>query len=64
MTVASQVKQCLTSLKGIETDLSSLALRTEDDDSKRNLHETMMTVHEIVKDLKMRVVQLEKEEFT
>ncbi|CAH0347118.1 MULTISPECIES: DUF1657 domain-containing protein [unclassified Bacillus (in: firmicutes)] len=64
MTVASQVKQCLTSLKGVETDLSSLALRTEDDDSKRTLHETMMVVHEIVKDLKMRVGEIEEEEFT
>jgi hypothetical protein len=63
MTVASQVKQCLTSLKGIETDLSSLALRTDDNDSKRTMHETMMTVHEIVMDLKKRVGELEGEEF-
>jgi hypothetical protein len=63
MTVASQVKQTLSSLKGIEANLSSLALRTEDSDSKRTLHETMMIVHEVITDLKKRVGELEREEF-
>jgi hypothetical protein len=63
MTVASQVKQTLSGLKGIEADLSSLALRTEDSDSKRTLHETMMIVHEVITDLKKRVGELEREEF-
>jgi hypothetical protein len=63
MTVASQVKQSLASLKGIESDLSSLALRTQDTESKRTLHETMMVVHEVVTDLKKRVGELEREEF-
>ena len=35
MTVGSDVKQCLASLKGVEASLSSLALRTQDDESKR-----------------------------
>ncbi|MBD1380651.1 DUF1657 domain-containing protein [Metabacillus arenae] len=63
MTVSSQVKQTLASLKGIEADLSSLALRTQDHDSKRKLHETMMEVHEVATDLKQRVGELEREEF-
>lgn len=63
MTVASNVKQCLANLKGIEANLSSLALRSLDDDTKRTLHETMMTVNEIVTDLKKRVGELEREEF-
>ncbi|MFC0271396.1 DUF1657 domain-containing protein [Metabacillus herbersteinensis] len=62
MTVASQVKQSLASLKGIESDLSSLALRTQDTESKRTLHETMMVVHEVITDLKKRVGELEREE--
>ena len=62
MTIASNVKQCLTSLKGVEADLSSLALRTEDTESKRSLHETMMIVHEVVTDLKKRVGEIEREE--
>lgn len=63
MTIASEVKQCLASLKGVEASLSSLALRTEDNESKRTLHETMMVVSEVVTDLKTRVGELEREEF-
>jgi hypothetical protein len=63
MTIASEVKQSLASLKGIEADLSSLALRTQDHQSKRTLHETMMVVHEVVTDLKKRIGELEREEF-
>lgn len=62
MTIASNVKQSLASLKGVEADLSSLALRTEDTESKRSLHETMMIVHEVVTDLKKRVGEIEREE--
>lgn len=63
MTVASDVKQCLASLKGVEASLSSLALRTQDNESKRTLHETMMVMSEMVTDLKKRVGELEREEF-
>lgn len=63
MTVGADVKQCFASLKGVEASLSSLALRTLDDKSKRTLHETMMVVHEVTKDLKKRVGELEGEEF-
>lgn len=62
MTVASNVKQCLATLKGIEADLSGLAMRTQDEEAKRTVHETMMEVSEIVTDLKKRVHELEKEE--
>ncbi|MCR2847987.1 DUF1657 domain-containing protein, partial [Heyndrickxia coagulans] len=60
MTIASEVKQCMASLKGVEASLSSLALRTQDDESKRTLHETMMIVHEVVEDIKNRVGELER----
>jgi hypothetical protein len=63
MTIGSDVKQCLVSLKGIEASLSSLALRTQETKSKETLHETMMVVSELVTDLKKRVGELEKEEF-
>ncbi|TKC15828.1 DUF1657 domain-containing protein [Robertmurraya kyonggiensis] len=63
MTIASDVKQSLASLKGVEADLSSLALRTQDHESKRTLHETMMIVHEVVTDLKKRIGEIELEEF-
>ncbi|MEH6943811.1 DUF1657 domain-containing protein [Bacillus sp. JJ722] len=63
MTVASEVKQCLSNLKGIEASLSSLAIRTEDDKSARTFHETMIIISEIMTDLKKRVGELEREEF-
>ncbi|AYE53727.1 DUF1657 domain-containing protein (plasmid) [Priestia megaterium NCT-2] len=62
MTIASDVKQCLASLKGVEAGLSNLALRTQDDQSQQTLHETMNVVNEIVTDLKKRVGELEREE--
>jgi Protein of unknown function (DUF1657) len=62
MTIASDVKQCLASLKGVEAGLSNLSLRTQDDQSKQTLHETMNVVNEIVTDLKKRVGELEREE--
>jgi Protein of unknown function (DUF1657) len=62
MTIGSDVKQCFASLKGVEASLSSLALRTLDDESKRTLHETMIVIHEIVTDFKKRVGELEREE--
>ncbi|MEK4485103.1 DUF1657 domain-containing protein [Psychrobacillus sp. FSL H8-0484] len=63
MTVVSDVKQCLASLKGVEGSLSNLAERTQDNESKQILHETMMLVSEIVADLKKRVGELENEEY-
>lgn len=62
MTVVSDVKQCLASLKGVEASLSSLAIRTQDSQSKQTFHETMMEVHEIVEEIKNRVGELEREE--
>lgn len=63
MTVVSDVKQCLASLKGVEASLSSLAERTQVEDSKKTVHETMMVVAEILTDLKKRVGELENEEY-
>lgn len=63
MTVASEVKQCLANLKGIEASLSSLAIRTEDEESAKTLHETMLMVSEMMVDLKKRIGLLEREEY-
>lgn len=63
MTIASEVKQCLASLKGIEANLSSLANRSQDSESQRTFHETMLIVNEVVTDLQNRVGELEREEF-
>lgn len=62
MTVASDVKQCLANLNGIVSSLSSLAIRTQDEQAARALHECMLIVNEIVIDTKKRVGELEREE--
>lgn len=54
MTIGSEVKQCLASLKGVEASLSSLALRSKENESKKILHETMMAVNEVMTDLKKK----------
>ncbi|QGQ46107.1 DUF1657 domain-containing protein [Metabacillus sediminilitoris] len=63
MTVGAQVKQCLSTVKGIEASLSSLAITSQDEDAKRTFHEMMMVMAEVKEDLKIRVGQLEMEEF-
>ncbi|MFT4414219.1 DUF1657 domain-containing protein [Fredinandcohnia humi] len=62
MTVASQVKQSLASLKSIHASLQGLALKSIDEKSQRTFHETMLVTEEIIEDLKMRIGKLEKEE--
>ena len=64
MTVGSQVKQCFSTLKGIEASLSSLAITSQDEDTKRVFHEMMMVIEEVKKDLKVRVGQLERKNFS
>lgn len=62
MTVGAQVKQCLASVKSIESTLSSFALRHEDEDAKRILLESKVMAESVSSDLKKRVGELEQEE--
>jgi hypothetical protein len=62
MTIASNVKQTLSTIKGIEAQLSSLALNSLDEDSKKVFHETMLTMSDIKDDLQTRVYELERAE--
>lgn len=62
MTVASQVKQCLSNVKSIEAGLSTLAINAQDEDEKKLLHEHMMQMNDIKGDLLDRVGKLELEE--
>jgi hypothetical protein len=63
MTVGAQVKQCFSTLKSIEASLSSLAITSQDEDTKRVFHEMMMVMEEVKDDIKTRVGELEREEF-
>lgn len=62
MTVAANVNQCLSTIKGIEAQLSLFALNFQDDTAKRILHESMLVMEEIKKDLQTRITELELEE--
>ncbi|RSD25531.1 DUF1657 domain-containing protein [Mesobacillus subterraneus] len=62
MTVAANVNQCLSTLKGIEAQLSSLALNTSVPEASKAFHETMLVIGEIKADLKKRKMQIEIEE--
>ncbi|MBM7572186.1 DUF1657 domain-containing protein [Aquibacillus albus] len=62
MTVASQVKQSLASLKGVQTSLSSLSTRTQSEEAKKTFQEGIELIDQVKKDLINRVGELEREE--
>ncbi|MEO2075536.1 MAG: DUF1657 domain-containing protein [Bacillus sp. (in: firmicutes)] len=62
MTIASNVKQCLSTIKGIEAELSSLALNSLDKQAQVIFHESTLTMGQIRKDLQYRVLELERHE--
>jgi hypothetical protein len=62
MTVAANVNQCLSTIKGIEAQLSLFALNFQDEKARVVLHESMMLMEEIKKDLQTRIAELELEE--
>ncbi|MFE8702025.1 DUF1657 domain-containing protein [Cytobacillus sp. FJAT-54145] len=62
MTVASNIKQTLSTIKGIEAQLSSLAQNAKEESASITFHETMMTIGEIKKDLQIRLTEVEQEE--
>lgn len=62
MTVYSNVKQCLASIKGIETQLSNFALNSQDEKAQQAFHQAMLLVGEVKKDLQIRVTELEFQE--
>jgi hypothetical protein len=62
MTIASDVNQCLSTIKGIESQLSSFALNSQDKKARKVFHETMLMMGDIKQDLQARVYKLEAEE--
>ncbi|MDR6122903.1 copper chaperone CopZ [Bacillus sp. SLBN-46] len=62
MTIASNVKQCLSTIKGIEAQLSSMALNSLDKEAQVIFHDATLTIEEIKKDLQYRVLELERME--
>jgi hypothetical protein len=62
MTVGADVNQVLSTIKGIEAQLSSLALNSNVPEASKSFHETMLVMTEIKTDLEKRKIQLEIEE--
>lgn len=62
MTVASNINQCIASIKGIESQLSTLALNSMDPDAQRIFHQSMLVFQDIKGDLEARKNELELEE--
>ncbi|NKE06111.1 DUF1657 domain-containing protein [Mesobacillus selenatarsenatis] len=62
MTVASNINQLLSTIKGIEAQLSTMALNTNVPEASTIFHETLLIVGEIKTDLQDRKTQIEKEE--
>jgi hypothetical protein len=60
MTIAANVKQCLANIKGIEAQLSSLALNSNDKGAQEVFHHSMETIAFVKKDLQTRVLELER----
>lgn len=62
MTVASQVKQTMTSLKGAEQQLITLASKSEGKEAEKAFYEAANILKDVVADLTGRIGELEREE--
>jgi hypothetical protein len=62
LTVASQVKQTLANLKGIQGTLGIYSVKSQDEETKTVFNEAINTINGIVEDLEKRIQTLEFEE--
>jgi hypothetical protein len=62
MTVASDVKTCLASLKSAQASLETFALSTQNQEAKSMFEQAAQTTQSIVEQIAGRVQQLENEE--
>lgn len=62
MTVASQLKQTIASLKGAKSTLKIYLLQSQDKDTKSTYEEAVAATDEVVKNLENRLKTIEFEE--
>ncbi|MBP1995642.1 DUF1657 domain-containing protein [Paenibacillus eucommiae] len=62
MTVSSDVKTCLASLKSAQASLETFALSTENQEAKTTFENAAQSTQQIVDQIATRVQQLENEE--
>lgn len=62
MTVASDVKTCLASLKSAQASLEQFALSTQNQSAKQIFTDAAQTTEQVITQVQQRVDQLEQEE--
>ena len=62
MTVISNLKQTIATLKSIEAQLSTLAISAQEELAQKSFHDMMLVVEEVKNDLHERQVEIELEE--
>lgn len=62
MTVASDVKTCLASLKSAHASLEQFALSTQNQEAKNIFENAAQTTSQVINQLSDRIQQLEQEE--
>lgn len=62
MTVASQVKQTLASLKGVQGTLRIYSTQTQDEETREVYKEALETTEAVINDLEKRMQELEYQE--
>lgn len=62
MTVGSQVKQTLATLKGVQGTLRTYSVQSQKEEEKVAYNEALETTNKIIKDLEDRLKTLEYEE--
>lgn len=62
MTVGSQVKQCLASLKSIEATLNNFSTKTENEEARLAFHESCLKTRKVIQEMESRVGDLEFQE--
>lgn len=62
MTVASQVKTCLASLKSAQASLEQFALSTQNQEAKSVFTNAAQTTEQVIQQVEGRVQELETEE--
>ncbi len=62
MTVASDVKTCLASLKSAQASLEQFALSTQNQEAKNLFENAAKTTQQVIGDVENRIKQIEQQE--
>ncbi|WP_165967257.1 DUF1657 domain-containing protein [Jeotgalibacillus sp. S-D1] len=57
---AADIRACLVNLKKVENSLADLSLKTTNIKEKKVYHDSMLTVSEVINDIKDRLIRIEE----